>query len=108
MPESATAEIIQFPARQTAPEPAQAAVNPGEMRLLRALAELNNALTAQQVAVAAWKDSLGDLRSATSGLGDSMRNYNDRLTRLDDQVASLRTEAQKLETWADGVLASKG
>jgi uncharacterized protein YukE len=56
----------------------------------------------------AWKSALGDLRTVTGRLGDSLRNYNDSLGHLDARVKTLRTEAVKLEAWADDVLAKKG
>ncbi len=108
MPESASAQIISFPARTMAPtvtvdvEPAQA-----EARLTRALNGLNNAVTAQRAAMNAWKSALGDLRTVTGRLGDSLRTYNETLGHLDARVQTLRTEAVKLEAWADGVIAGK-
>ena len=89
MPESATAEVIQFPVRASAPVatghpgPAQAEPTQAEARLTRALIGLNNALEAQQAAVAAWKSSLGDLSMATGQLGVSLRRYHDSLGQLD-------------------------
>lgn len=114
MPESATAEVIQFPVRASAPVatghpgPAQAEPTQAEARLTRALIGLNNALEAQQAAVAAWKSSLGDLSMATGQLGVSLRRYHDSLGQLDAHVNSLRTEAVKLEAWADDVIAKEG
>jgi hypothetical protein len=114
MPESTTAEIIQFPARPNAPEladpaaPAKAEPTEAEARLRRALISLNEAVTSQRAAVTAWRASLGDLSTATGRLGASLRGYQDSLGKLDTHVATLRTEAGKLEAWADNALAKEG
>jgi hypothetical protein len=102
MTESTTAQIIMFPTRVLASE---TAAPPAEARLSRALIGLNDAVTAQRAAIAAWKSSLGDLSAATGRLGSSLRSYNDSLGQLDARVKTLRTEAVKLEAWADDVIA---
>jgi hypothetical protein len=132
MPESVTADIIPFPSRAVAsPEPAagQPAWNPplvanplarapgepaqsgepgpAEARLARALAGLNNAVNAQRAAMTAWKAALGDLKTVTGRLGASLRSYNDSLGHLDARVSTLRTEAVKLEAWADDAITRK-
>lgn len=114
MTESSTAQIILFPSRALASETAAPRVRPqtepteAEARLSRALIGLNEAVTAQRAAIAAWKSSLGDLSAATGRLGSSLRSYNDSLGQLDARVKTLRTEAVKLEAWADDVLAKEG
>jgi hypothetical protein len=114
MPEAATAEIIPFPARPAAPTTADRVASPpiapsaAEVRLARALAGLNQAVAEQRVAMAAWKAAIGDLKTVTRRLGNSLRTYNDSLGQLDTRVSSLRTQAVKLEAWADDVLAKKG
>ena len=126
MSESTSAEIIPFPSRAVPPlteaalapvtplahsaaaQPATAEPNAAEARLTRALNGLNNAVTAQRAAMAAWRSALGDLRTVTGRLGASLRSYNDSLGHLDARVNTLRTEAVKLEAWADDVLAKKG
>ncbi len=114
MPESTSAQIILFPTRALASEAASSSPRvkseptEAEARLSRALIGLNEAVTAQRAAVAAWKSSLGDLSMATGRLGASLRSYNDSLGRLDAGVKTLRTEAVKLEAWADDVLAKEG
>jgi hypothetical protein len=111
MPESATAEIIPFPPRAVAPvqtAPAPVEPTPAEARLSRALIGLNDAVIAQRAAMTAWKSALGDLRTVTGRLGSSLRSYHDSLGRLDARVTTLRTEAVKLEAWADDVLTKKG
>lgn len=110
MSESTTAEIIQFPTRAVA---AEASVEPraqpteAEARLSRALSGLNQAVTTQRAAMHAWKSALGDLKTVTGRLGASLRNYNDSLGHLDARVKTLRTEAVKLEAWADEALTKK-
>lgn len=114
MTESATAEIIPFRSRPAEPATAnsttlsQVEPTPAETRLSRALLNLNDALTVQHAAIAAWKSSLGELSMATGRLGASLRSYNDSLGQLDERVATLHTEAVKLEAWADDALARKG
>jgi hypothetical protein len=123
MSESTTAQIIMFPGRElalettappakaplTRPPLAQTQIKPteAEARLSRALIGLNEAVTAQRAAIAAWKSSLGDLSAATGRLGSSLRSYNDSLGKLDARVKTLRTEAVKLEAWADDVIAKE-
>ena len=97
-----------FPPARTRPSSSTTEPTPAEARLTRALNGLNNAVTAQRAAMTAWKSALGDLRTVTGRLGDSLRNYNDSLGHLDARVKTLRTEAVKLEAWADDVLAKKG
>jgi hypothetical protein len=96
----ATAIIIPFPARPKAPSP----TSPD--RLARALDSLNAALADQKTAVAAWRLVLGELKSTTSGLDDSLRCYRKTLWTLDTSVAALRAKARSLEQWADGVAAA--
>ncbi|MGA3001855.1 MAG: hypothetical protein ABSE20_09015 [Acetobacteraceae bacterium] len=114
MSESTTAQIIMFPTRALASETTapvartQTEPTEAEARLSRALIGLNDAVTAQRAAIAAWKSSLGDLSTATGRLGSSLRSYNDSLGQLDARVKTLRTEAVKLEAWADDVLAKEG
>jgi hypothetical protein len=111
MSESTTAQIIMFPTRALASvmaapvARAQTEPTEAEARLTRALIGLNEAVTAQRAAIAAWRSSLGDLSTATGRLGSSLRSYNDSLGQLDARVKTLRTEAVKLEAWADDVIA---
>jgi hypothetical protein len=111
MTQSSTAQIIMFPTRTSTSDTAaplartQAEPTEAETRLSRALIGLNDAVTAQRAAIAAWKSSLGDLSMATGRLGSSLRSYNDSLGQLDTRVKTLRTEAIKLEAWADDVIA---
>jgi cytochrome c-type biogenesis protein CcmH/NrfG len=96
-----TATIIPFPAR---PKPAQPA--PQE-RLARALESLNAALADQKIAIAAWRDVLGELKATTTGLDDSLRHYRTTLRTLGNSVNSLHAKARSLEQWADGVAAAE-
>ena len=111
MSELTSAQIIPFPNRTPLPDAvteAPAEPSQAEARLSRALNGLNNALTAQRAAMDAWKSALGDLRTVTGRLGASLRSYNDSLGHLDERVKTLRTEAVKLEAWADDALEKKG
>jgi hypothetical protein len=110
MSETATAKVIPFPARAVAPPapsspPRASEPSEAEARLSRALIGLNDALDAQRAAVAAWKSALGDLRTVTGRLGNSLRSYNDSLGQLDARVSTLRSEAVKFEAWADDTIA---
>ena len=114
MPEFPTATIIPFPARATAPAESEPSAprttepTPAEIRLSRALIGLNDAVMAQRDALAGWKSALTELQTVTGRLGASLRNYHDNLGHLDTRVATLHSEATKLEAWADGVLAKEG
>jgi hypothetical protein len=112
MSETATAKVIPFPARAVAPAaplspPRASEPSAAEARLSRALIGLNDALDAQRVAVAAWKSALGELRTVTGRLGSSLRSYNDSLGQLDARVGKLRSEAVKLEAWADDAIVKQ-
>lgn len=96
-----TATIIPFPARPKPEAPAP------QERLARALDSLNAALADQKVAVAAWRDVLGELKTTTAGLDDSLRHYRATLRTLGTSVSSLRSKARALEQWADSVVASE-
>jgi septal ring factor EnvC (AmiA/AmiB activator) len=67
---------------------------------------LNAALADQKTAIAAWRQVLGELKSTTTGLDDSLRRYRKTLWTLDTSVASLRAKARSLEQWADGAAAA--
>ncbi len=90
-----TADIIPFPVR------AQAAEIRPEDRLTRALASLNAAMEEQRVAVAAWREALGALKTTTTGLSDSLQRYRSNLDTLSGSVSSLHDKARSLEQWAD-------
>jgi hypothetical protein len=110
MADLASAEIIHFPVRAVAPSAGQTArpePTAAEIRLKDALIGLNNAVIAQRVAIEGWRAALGDLRKVTGQLGSSLRGYHDSLGDLNTRVAQLRTEAVKLEAWADGAVAPK-
>ena len=90
-----TADIIPFPVRVQPEE-----IRP-EDRLTRALASLNAAMEEQRVAVAAWRDALGELKATTTGLSDSLQRYRSSLSTLSGSVSSLHDKARSLEQWAD-------
>ncbi len=98
---SRTASIIPFPVR------AKPAVLSGEQRLTKALASLNAALADQRVAVAAWREVLGELKTSTTKLDESLQSYRANLRTLGTSVSSLHAKARSLEQWADGVIAAK-
>ncbi|MGD0103004.1 MAG: hypothetical protein ABSC06_03085 [Rhodopila sp.] len=95
-----TASIIPFPTRSKPAEPTP------EERLARALVSLNAALAEQRVAVSAWRDVLGELKTTTAGLQDSLQRYRTNLRTLGNSVSSLHAKARSLEAWADGVTAT--
>jgi hypothetical protein len=92
--ERPTAEIIPYPTRVRPPAPRP------EDRLARALEGLNAAMEEQKAAVATWRGALGDLRTTTAGLGESLRRYSGGLASLGDDMAALQAKARALETWA--------
>ncbi len=93
-----TADIIPFPPRKTA-EDSQ------NDRLTNALTALEVALAEQRAAVAAWRQSLTELRGVVGGLGAGLSEYQNSLTRLGSQVESLNADARAMEDWADAALA---
>lgn len=102
-----SADIIPFPTR-----PAAEAVIPTEevtpeVRLARALASLQQALAEQRVAIAKWREVLGQLKTTTSGLHDSLQRYRTNLNKLGTSVADLHDKAQTLAEWADGAGATR-
>jgi hypothetical protein len=94
-----TALIIPFPVR---PKPASPDPN---VRLAVALASLNAALAEQRVAVAAWRQALGELKTTTAGLHEGLQRYKGNLQALGNSVSALAAKARSLEEWADGVVA---
>lgn len=96
-----TASIIPFPVRPKPDAPAP------QERLARALDSLNAALADQKVAIAAWREVLGELKATTTGLDESLQRYRSTLRTLGNSVSSLRAKARTLEQWADGVVAGR-
>ena len=68
-----------------------------EIRLARALDKLAAALAEQHAAVQAWRASLHRLKAASDGIGGSLMQYQDELTRLSVSVARLDGEARRLQ-----------
>lgn len=77
-----------------------------EQRLTRALASLDAALADQRVAVAAWRDGLVTLKTATAGLAHSLHRYRTNLDALGISVSALRDKTRSLQEWADGMTAT--
>jgi ABC-type transporter Mla subunit MlaD len=94
------AAIIPFPARPKPP-----AQTP-EDRLARALESLNAAMADQRVAVAAWREVLGELKTTTINLDDSLQRYRSNLGSLGTSVSALHAKARALEQWADAETAT--
>ena len=107
---SSTAAILPFPrqAKAVRRSTTQSVQNPEETRLIRALADLNAALSAQRIAIAGWQTALAELRASTKQLATSTRRYQDNLGRLETGVNGLRTEAVTLENWANHALNKPG
>ena len=93
----AGATVIAFPARP-APD--------GSARLRAALADLDRALHEQREAATQWGAALSALRGSLGGLGGAMRHYQDRLGGLQDDTATLHTQALRLSAWADTALGA--
>nr|WP_294516136.1 hypothetical protein [uncultured Rhodopila sp.] len=98
------ATIIRFPARK--PAAAAPAATPIDDRLTVSLTNLTAALAEQRAAVSAWRTVLGELKTTTAGLHDSLRTYNASLDALGNGVAAVRDRARALEQWADDMAAA--
>jgi small-conductance mechanosensitive channel len=97
------AVVIPFP-RHAAPRAAVGAT--GMARLQAALVALNAAVQAERAAIAGWRQALAELDAGVGKLHRSLSAYQARLGGLKGQVDALHTEARRLESWADGVLAA--
>jgi hypothetical protein len=93
-----TAQIIRFPARK----PVESLENG---RLTHALTNLDIALAEQKAAIAAWRQSLTELRGVVTGLGRGLTEYQASLRRLDSDVTTLNSDARAMEAWADAAIA---
>jgi hypothetical protein len=106
----ASAEIIPFPSRPPAPAPLPVRAPGGDItadgaeRLRRALAMLDQALSAQRDAIGTWREELALLRGSVVGLDRSLRGYHANLAELRARTGALHGEAQRLEAWADAAL----
>jgi len=101
-----SAEIILFRPRATPPatEPGPgvvAALPDPQQRLARALESLNAAMAAQRDAMAQWRASLAELKTSTTGLGQSLMRYRTNLDALGKDVAALHRQAKTLQAWAE-------
>jgi hypothetical protein len=107
-----SAEIILFRPRAAPPTivPGQSpvdAVSEPQQRLVRALDSLNAAMAAQRDAMAQWRASLAELKTTTSGLGQSLERYRGNLDALGKDVASLHRQAKTLQAWAEKPIIAK-
>ncbi len=93
------ARIIAFPRRPVSAE------DP-EMRLRRALAALDAALSGQHRAVLDWQKAVGALRTSTTSLRDNLVGYQADLDTLGKRVGAVRDQAERLAGWADDTLAA--
>jgi chromosome segregation ATPase len=91
-----SADILPFPTRSPGSD---------EARLRAALAALDAALTQQRSAIADFRESLGALGGAMTGLGQSLDHYAATLATTDADLHAAREAAQQLEATADGWLA---
>ncbi len=114
MSDQMSATIISFPGMRAAPTalapvPARASadIQDPQQRLQRALAALDRAVADQRIAVAKWRDSLGQLRGSVQGLGQSLGRYNERLSFVAEEMRGLHREARRLEALADGFLGAE-
>ena len=100
-----SAEILLFRPRATpATEAGQgvaAALPDPQQRLARALESLNEAMAAQRDAMTQWRASLAELKTTTTGLGQSLMRYRTNLDALGKDVASLHRQAKTLQAWAE-------
>ena len=100
-----SAAIIAFPtANKPGPKPTAMISLPSEdpaARLRAALAALDAAVTTQRAAVADWRTAIGDLRCAMSNLGASVHGYRDSIDQLGTRATSLGDAARKLHAQAE-------
>ena len=109
MSHQASAEIIAFPtARLSQRQPALAANDAAQQRLVRAMESLQASLEEQRQAVAAWRSSLESLKTVTASLGQGLHRYRERLDTLQIQVGAVHQEAVRLERWADTASGAQG
>lgn len=76
-----------------------------EDRLRLALRRLEAALAEQAEAVAEFRNNLGALKEATSGLAVQVHRYNDTLDRTASKVQYAQQAARRLERTADRMVA---
>ena len=84
---------------------ADASAEDPQLRLQRALAALDAALTRQKTAVADWRASMAQLGSQVDGLGGSLQGLHASLGGLQVEVSQLHGSAIELEAHADRLLA---
>jgi hypothetical protein len=82
------------------------AENSRDDRLTMALTALDVAVAEQRSAIAAWRQSLTELRGVVNGLGAGLCDYQASLSRLGADVAVLNGDARAMESWAGAVMAS--
>ncbi len=87
----AEAVLFAFPARP-------------EDRLRLALRRLEESLEEQRQAVAAWRESLAALKTATGDLGGSLESFQGELAGTAAAVRAVGDEARRLEVTADAML----
>jgi chromosome segregation ATPase len=91
-----SATVIPFPQRDP------------NLRLQTALSSLSAALEEQRTAIAAWRESLAELRGVVGSVGQGLVGLRTNLERLRQDTVSLNEDAQAMESWADAVLADGG
>jgi len=86
------------------PFPAPATRTTDQERLRVALADLQTALTEQKKALSDWRFAMTELGIGVAGLGQALGSYQNSLADVEHHLGDLRTEAVKLESWADQAL----
>jgi septal ring factor EnvC (AmiA/AmiB activator) len=102
-----SADILLFRPRPTPAQVPSETVSEPQQRLARALDSLNAAMAAQRDAMAQWRASLAELKTTTSGLGQSLERYRSNLDALGKDVASLHRQAKRLQAWAEKPIAAE-
>lgn len=110
-----SADILAFRARVKVPDGkpdaseakalADASVEDPQLRLQRAMAALDEAVTRQKAAIADWRASMSHLGSRVDGLGGALQGLRANLGGLQTQVSQLHSSARDLEAQADRLLA---
>ncbi len=93
-----TGQIVPFPHRSTLEAEADL-----QLRLRQAIVKLNEALTAQNSAVAAWRGSADDLNARVAHLAETAAGFQQALEALSAEMVQLRERSRRL---ADGASLS--
>lgn len=67
-----------------------------QLRLRQAILKLNEALTAQNSAIAAWRGSAADLNARVAHLAETAAGFQQALEALSAEMAQMRERSRRL------------